>query len=137
MLKCSEDCSPVCDFCVWYDYNSDKYGEYYGYGLCQHSNHINKPTDPSDYCENYECMNAEEANQEALKRHKENRVISEETLMKINYSNLLKKGDLLIHFKDGNENVIYHNGDEIIYSMDKITSEKLDILQQLKQWIIN
>jgi len=53
MIKCSNDCIPVCDFCIYYDFNGDEYGAYIGKGYCRLHK---KNCEPEDYCEDFHCF---------------------------------------------------------------------------------
>lgn len=56
MLTCGEGCYPVCDFCLFYDFNGDKEGAYDGHGVCWHPDHPLRK-DPSGECEDFICFN--------------------------------------------------------------------------------
>lgn len=55
MIKCSEECEPLCDFCIHF-IEDDKY-EVYDDGYCDIDN---KPASRCDYCEdNFHCFRVE------------------------------------------------------------------------------
>jgi len=54
VLKCSNDCHIVCDFCIFYDFNSDEDGVYTGNGVCWHPDHPQRKY-PTDGCDDFIC----------------------------------------------------------------------------------
>lgn len=54
MQKCNDECSPACDFCIYYEFNGDEDGAYTGNGHCvKHE----IQSDPGYYCEDFHCFN--------------------------------------------------------------------------------
>lgn len=52
MKKCSEHCTPACDFCRLYNFNGDETGAYLGEGYCVF---YERPQEPGDYCDDFVC----------------------------------------------------------------------------------
>jgi hypothetical protein len=52
MKKCNEDCIPVCDFCLYYEFNADDEGAYTGDGWCSYNK---KAVEPYDMCKYFYC----------------------------------------------------------------------------------
>jgi len=54
--KCGDgyECIPICDFCYYYDFNSDKHGVYIGLGYCRLKQ---EGIEPSDVCDKFLCAN--------------------------------------------------------------------------------
>ena len=67
MKKCNEECYPLCDFCIHYNFNGedikDESGKvvakgaiYVGKGFCTKHH---RQQDPEDSCEDFHCENAD------------------------------------------------------------------------------
>ena len=50
---CSPECTPLCDFCKYYNFNADEEGRYIGKGWCTLHN---ESSEPYDYCEDFYCF---------------------------------------------------------------------------------
>lgn len=50
--KCVGETGACCDFCFYYDFNANEFGEYTGKGYCNfhHNNH-----EPFDVCDEFKC----------------------------------------------------------------------------------
>lgn len=68
MKTCSSCAGPLCDFCVWFDFNGDQEGVYLGLGRCTHSEHP-RPEDPAGACDDFVCSAAEGVEPEEVARH--------------------------------------------------------------------
>ena len=55
MLRCNADCTPLCDFCLFYDFNSTEEGAYDGHGVCWHPDHPHRSL-PEDECKDFICF---------------------------------------------------------------------------------
>lgn len=68
MIKCSEDCITVCDYCKTYNFNGEPVtglsGQvamvYVGKGKCMHPDHTG-PREPYEFCRDFHCKRAKEA----------------------------------------------------------------------------
>jgi len=47
-----EECTPLCDFCKFYNFNPDKEGAYIGLGYCTKHK---KASAPEHDCDDFEC----------------------------------------------------------------------------------
>ncbi len=59
---CNKECKevgPICDFCRFYNFNSDKYGIYIGKGYCVR---LENRKEPEDGCKYFICMNYKKNN---------------------------------------------------------------------------
>lgn len=58
MLKCNEECTPICDFCIFFDFNGKEMGGYKdvydGHGVCWNPDDPRR-TDPLDGCSDFIC----------------------------------------------------------------------------------
>ena len=54
MLKCSNECFDICDFCLFFDFNGID-GVYDGHGVCWNPDHP-KRVDPFDRCDDFICF---------------------------------------------------------------------------------
>ena len=52
MKLCNKDCTPVCDFCAFYNFNGDKDGIYTGRGWCKL---LHKRKEPESFCKRFHC----------------------------------------------------------------------------------
>jgi hypothetical protein len=55
MITCNDDCTPVCDFCIYYRDDGGGAGEFAGEGVCEV---LREKVFASGYCDRYHCFRA-------------------------------------------------------------------------------
>jgi len=98
-ITCCDECLPVCDFCIYYNFNGNEFGGYIEKGWCRKHK---EERDPGSQCENFHCFRAADKKfEKELELHKKNNIL-EETELNNWKVEMLQKGESIIVKESGN-----------------------------------